>query len=142
MQIKKRLQINVAVSAVAAGIILAMLVAAAYRVLNAAAASHIANDLVANVYQRSEFRGDYLQSTNERAKIQWFATHERIGRLLALAAEKFRDAEDKAVLERMAKDHESIKNLFSGIVANREDPSSEARISREMEDRLSSQLTM
>ncbi len=142
MNIRKRLQINVATSAMAAGIILAVLVTAAYRVFNAAEASHIANDLVSNVYQRSEFRSDYMQSTNERTRIQWFATHERIDRLLALAAEKFTNSEDKAVLEKMAEDQESIRNLFAKIVANREGPLSDALISHEIEDRLTSQLTM
>ena len=56
-----------------------MLATAAYRVLNAVEASNIADELVGSVYQRSEFRNDYMLSTNERARVQWFAKHEQIG---------------------------------------------------------------
>ena len=142
MQIKKRLHINVAASVIAAGIILAMLVIAVYRVLSAADTSNIADELVSSVYQRSEFRNDYMQSTNERARVQWFAKHEQIGLLLKSASKEFKNAEAQTILERMAKDQESIGQLFSRIVENREKPRPDAGLSQEIEDRLASQMTM
>ncbi|MDA8424407.1 MAG: PAS domain S-box protein [Nitrospiraceae bacterium] len=142
MQIKKRLQINVVASVIAAVIIIVMLATATYRVLNAVEASNIADELVGSVYQRSEFRNDYMLSTNERARVQWFAKHEQIGLLLKSASGIFRDGEDRTVLDRMAKDQASIGKLFSSIVENREKPRPDPVLSQEIEDRLNSQLTM
>ena len=142
MQIKKRLQINVVASVIAAVVIIVMLATATYRVLNAVEASNIADELVGSVYQRSEFRNDYMLSTNERARVQWFAKHEQIGLLLKSASGIFRDGEDRTVLDRMAKDQASIGKLFSSIVENREKPRPDAVLSQEIEDRLNSQLTM
>ncbi len=142
MQVKRRLQFNVAASMIAAVIIIVMLVTAGYLIVNAVAASNIADDLVSSIYQRSEFRNEYMSSTKERARVQWFVKHEQIGLLLKSASEKFIDPEDKQILERMAKDQESIGKLFSSIVENREKPRSNASLSRDREDRFSSQLTM
>ncbi len=142
MQIKKRLHINVAVSVIAAGIIIAMMATAVYSVQNAVKESNIADEILTSIYQRSEFRNDYLRSPGERAQVQWFSKHEQIGLLLKSAAHEFGDAEDKAVLERMTKDQESIGKLISSIAENRERPRADALLSREIEDRLTSQLTM
>jgi PAS domain S-box-containing protein len=142
MQVKRKLQINVAASVMAAAIIIAMLVMAVNSILSAAEASNIADDVVSSIYQRSEFRNDYIRSTNERARAQWYVKHEQIARLLKSASEKFRDAEDKTVLERMIKDQRSIGILFSDIVKNRERPRSDTALSQAIEDRLTNQLTM
>jgi PAS domain S-box-containing protein len=142
MQVKKRLQINVAVSVIAAGVIIAMLATAVHHVLKAIEISNIADELVSSVYQRSEFRNEYMRSTSERARQQWFAKHEKIVLLLKSASEKFRDAEDQTVLERMVKDQEPIKRLFSSIVENREKPQLSPALSQEIEDILSGQMTM
>ncbi len=142
MQVKRRLQLNVAASVIAAVIIIVMLVLAGHRVLNAVAASDLADEIVSSIYQRSEFRSEYMSFTKERARVQWFVKHEQIGLLLKSASEKFRDSEDKQILMRMAKDQESIGKLFSRIVENRERPRSNASLSQDREDRFSSQLTM
>ncbi len=104
----------------AALIIIAILLAAGYRIKKAVEASNLSDEILSSVYQRSEFRGDYMQTTNERAKEQWFVKHKQIGLLLQSASEKFRDAEDKIILDDMLKDQESIGKLFSAIVENRE----------------------
>jgi PAS domain S-box-containing protein len=142
MQVKKRLQINVAVSVIAAGVIIAMLATAAHHVLYAVETSNIADEIVRSVYQRSEFRNEYMRSTNERARVQWFANHEKFDLLLKSASEKFSDAEDKTILERMVKDQEPSRRLFSRIVENREKPQLSPILSQEIEDTLASQLTM
>ncbi len=142
MQVKKRLQINVAVSVIAAGVIIAMLATAAHHVLYAVETSNIADEIVNSVYQRSEFRNEYMRSTNERARVQWFAKHEQIDLLLKSASEKFSDAGDKSILERMTKDQEPSGKLFSKIIENREKPHLNPVLSQEIEDTLASQLTM
>ena len=138
MQVKKRLQINVAVSVIAAGVIIAMLATAAHHVLYAVETSNIADEIVRSVYQRSEFRNEYMRSTNERARVQWFANHEKFDLLLKSASEKFSDAEDKTILERMVKDQEPSRRLFSRIVENREKPQLSPILSQEIEDTLAS----
>lgn len=145
MQVRKKLRIHVTVSVLAALIIVFILLAAGYRLKKAVEASSLANQIVSGVYQRSEYRNDYMRATNERAKVQWFEEHEKIGLLLRSASEKFRDPEDRAVLGEMLKDQESIGKLFSTIVENREKTPLDAdatSIFRERENRLTSQLTM
>ena len=142
MQVKKRLQINVAFSIMAAGVIIAMLTTAVHHILNAVETSNIADELVSSVYQQSEFRNEYMWSTNERARVQWFAKHEKIVLLLQSALEKFKDAEDKTIVERMAKDQEPIARIFSSIVENREKPQLNPVLSQEVEDTLVSQMNM
>ena len=61
-----------------------------------------------------------MRNGNERAKTQWFAKQEQIGRLLRSAEETFRDPEDKMIIGDLIRDQESLFNLFSGIVKNRE----------------------
>ena len=145
MQVRKRLRINVIVSVLAAVIIIGILLAAGYRIKNAVEASTLSDEILSSVYQRSEFRGEYMKTTNERAKEQWFVKHKQIGLLLQSASEKFRDAKDKIILDHMLKDQESIGKLFSAIVENREKALSDANtaaFSRDVEDRLTIQLTM
>lgn len=145
MQVKKKLRINIAVSVLATFIIIAILVTALYSVKSAVETSNIADAMVNSVYLRSEFRNDFTRNTSERAKIQWFAEHERIGKLLKSASERFKDIEEKTILDEMIKGHESIRKLFSRIVENREKtgPAAEfAAASQEFEDRLLSQLTI
>ncbi len=145
MQVKKKLRINIAVSVLAFIIIIAILLTEFYSVKSAVETSSIADELVNSVYLRSELRNDYMRDTNERAKIQWFAEHERIGKLLQSASARFKDVEEQMILDEMAKVHESIRRLFSRIVENREKTGPAAgfdALSREIEDRLLSQLTI
>jgi methyl-accepting chemotaxis protein len=144
MQVEKKLQINIAVSVLAPFIIIAILVTAFYNVTSAVETSNIADALVNSLYLRSEFRNDYTRNANERAKIQWFAEHEQIGDLLKSASERFTDVKEKAIMDEMVKGQESIRKLFSRIVENREKKGPAAGFnapSRELEDRLLSQLT-
>ena len=145
MQVKTKLQINIVVSVLATVIIIAILVTAFYRIKSAAETSDIADAIVNSVYQRSELRDDYTRNANERAKTQWFAEHEQIGKLLMSAAERFTEVEEKKVLDEMIRGHEAIKRLFSRIVENREKTGPAAAFdapSQEIEDRLLSQLAI
>ena len=145
MQVKTKLRINIAVSVLATIIIIAILVTAFYNIKSAVETSDLTDALVTSVYQRSELRNDYTRNTNERAKIQWFAEHEQIGKLLKTASERFMDIGEKATLDEMIKGQESIGRLFSRIVENREKKGPAAGFdapSQELEDRLLSQLTI
>jgi PAS domain S-box-containing protein len=144
MRVKQRLRINIAVPVLGTLMIFAILLTALYSFKNALETATITDEIANSVYQRSELRNDYIRNTSERAKIQWFAEHEHIGKLLKSASERFRDSEEKIHLDEMEKNHESIRKLFTRIVENRErtGPAAGSAISRQFEERLLSQLTM
>ncbi|MBP1731081.1 MAG: sensory transduction histidine kinase [Deltaproteobacteria bacterium] len=145
MQVKQRLQINVTLSVLTACIIIPMLVFAIYRVNKAVEAQKVSSDIIIGAFERVALRNDYVRNNSERARIQWFAKHEQIGRLLKSASQVFGDPEDRVLLSELGKDHGSLFNLFSGIVENREKTSSGAyppALSQEIENRLISQLNI
>ena len=69
-----------------------MLSLALYRINKANNIAKIAGDIILNSFERVTLRNDYLQNNNERAKAQWFARHEAIGRILKSASKEFQDA--------------------------------------------------
>jgi PAS domain S-box-containing protein len=145
MRIRKRLHINVVVSVVTALLVIVMLSLAVYRVNRAMERADIADDIVKSAFERSLFREDYLRTNSERARIQWFARHEQIGLLLNAAAERFKESEDKELIDEMIRDHEATGNLFASIVANRKKSGLDAAsavLSHETEQRLATQLAM
>jgi len=145
MQVKKRLRINVVLSVLTACIIIPMLILAAYRITGAVKAQRAAGDIVTGAFERVALRNDYVRNSNERARIQWFAKQEQLGRLLQSASRVFPDPDDRRLLTDLEKDHQSLFNLFSGIVENREKTASglySRALSREIENRLISQLNM
>jgi PAS domain S-box-containing protein len=145
MQVKKKLLINIVVSVLATVIIIAILATAFYRIKRAAETSDIADAIVNSVYLRSELRSDYIRNANERAKTQWFAEHEQVGKLLKFASTRFTDVEEKKALDEMLKGHDAIKRIFSRIVENREKTGQAAAFDaplQEIEDRLLSQLAI
>ncbi|MDA8124625.1 MAG: ATP-binding protein [Deltaproteobacteria bacterium] len=120
MLVKQRLQLNAVFSIIAAAAVLLVLFLAVQRIGKAFEASDIADRIVTSAFERLALRNDYMQNGSERAKGQWFARHQEVGRLLAAAAEKFRGpAEQKAVAQMIA-DHESAGRIFSELVKNRE----------------------
>ncbi len=144
MQVKKRLQINSVGSVMTAFVIVLVLFLALHRVNHALEESDIAGEIITTAFERSTLRSDYLRTYSDRAKKQWFAKHEQMGGLLKSASGKFRDAEDKRIIEEMIRDQDSTGKIFSSIVANREKRRSDAdsALSQETESRLVSQLEM
>ncbi|MBI5676419.1 MAG: PAS domain S-box protein, partial [Nitrospirae bacterium] len=115
------------------------------RVTHGLEASDIADELVVGAFERSTFREDYLRTNSERAKLQWFAKYEQIGKLLTAASEKFQDTEDRKIIETLIEEHKSTEKLFTSIVENRNKrglPADSAALSQELEDRLRTQLIM
>ena len=145
MQIKKRLRIQVAVWVVTTLVICLVFFLSLYRINKVSNLTKIAGDLVTNSLERVTFSNDYIWHNSARAKEQWFVKHKQIGRLLKSASENFRSVEDRYNIGEMIKHHESIGNIFSAIVANREKSSlkpESAELSREFEDRLLNQMNM
>ena len=68
MQIKKKLQLHVIVSAVTALLICLMLYMMMQRISRAREVTVIADQLIISIFERSAFREDYLQVGSERAK--------------------------------------------------------------------------
>lgn len=145
MEIKKRLQINVAVSAITALVIIFMLFLTLYRINRAVDASDLADEIIRGVFERSTFEADYLRTHSERARVQWLSKNEKIGRLLRSASGSFKEPEDQVNIEGMLKDHEAIGRLFSSVMKNRgriRSDSDPTALSLEIENRLLTQLTM
>ena len=143
MQVRQRLQLNVAFSIAVAAVVILALAFAMYRVSRAVEATDMAGAIIADAFERLTLRNDYVQSGTERAKVQWLSKHERIGRQLAAAAEIFRDPADQQIIGDMMADQESIGRIFSAIVNNRakaNDPARMSRLSQENEERLITQL--
>ncbi len=145
MQVTKRLQIYSIASVTMGLIIVLMLFLVLYRVNLAMEELYIAGEIVSGAFERSTLREDYLRTGNERAKVQWFAKHEQIGRLLKYASKEFNDTEDKKTINEMIKDHESTGKLFSTVVENREKArtgANSAVLSQEIVNKLINQLGM
>jgi len=145
MLVKTRLKINIGVSVLTTFAIVAMLLLALDRVRRAVAESKIADGLITCAFERNTLRNDYLRTDSERAKKQWFAQNERMGRLLKSASEKFRETEDKIIIEELVKDNVVTGQIFAAIVATREKyrPDADAAaLAREAENRLVSQMRM
>ncbi len=145
MQVEKRLKINVAVSVITAFVIALMLFITLSRVNRATAESEVASEILSSAFERSTFRSDYLRTSSERARMQWVSKSEQVGRLLKIAAGRFKDADDVITIDEMIKDHASTVKLFSDIVENRERRKSgkvSAELSEEVEQRLVTQLNM
>jgi len=145
VQVKHRLKLNVIVSIGAAVVILLMFLLALDRLDKTTNLTKISGDIVLNSFERVTLRNDFLLNDNERAKAQWFARHDEIGKILKSASKTFQTSEDRQILDEMLKKHESIGKIFSAIVENREKKKSNAEdagVLQEVEDRLLSQLNI
>ena len=145
MQIKKRLQINVAISlltAIAVGLVLFL---SLHRLSKAINFARIATDLTISALERVSLKNEYINNNNVRAKDQWLAWNDRTNKLLKSALGNWGDIEDKKTIARLIVKHESVGRIFSAIVANREksrlNPGS-VDLSREAEARLLAQLNI
>jgi PAS domain S-box-containing protein len=86
-----------------------------------------------------------MRSNSERAKDQWFDKNQQISNFLKSAAEYFQDNEDRKILGKMIESHESILEIFSALVANREKNYLNAGLvglPLDVEERLLNQLNM
>ena len=143
MQVKQRLQINTTISVITAFAVMVMLILALYRVNNALEAEDIAGNIITDVFERSTLEADYLRHNSERARVQWLAKHDHIGKVLSSASKKFR--RDRQTIDDLIKDHEATGELFLSMQKIREEtergPGSDALL-REMENRVLTQMTM
>ena len=145
MEVKKRLQINVAVSVIAGFLIVLIGFLALTRVNSAMKESEIANEIVNSAFERNTFRYDYLRTSNERAKAQWLAKSEQFSRLLKSASDTFKYVDHKRTIDELIEDHEATVKLFPEVVQNRENTRAgavPAALSEETENRLVTQLNM
>jgi PAS domain S-box-containing protein len=146
MQVRLRLKINTLVSVIMAVGILVILSLALSRINREDDKGKIAGEIITGAFERVSLRNDYMWNSDERAKEQWFAKNEQVGRLLKSASPKFREPKDIETLAEMLKDQGSIGKIFRTIVENREKAGSHAYsktiLSQEIENRLLSQLNM
>jgi PAS domain S-box-containing protein len=145
MLVKRRLQINVAVSVLAASLIILVLFLALLRVNRAVEQWKIADGIITCAFARNTLRDDFLRTNSERAKKQWFAKHQQMGKLLESALQKFRTAEDRKNVQELIRDNLSTGRIFAAIVEIRSRARSNAgsvALAQEAEKRLVSQLRM
>jgi len=145
MRVRRKLQINAAVSALVAIAVILLLLMGIYRVNNAFYDLTIAEEILNSSFERSTLQADYLRTGNERAKVQWFAAHEQIGRNLKIASGRFDYPEFQHMIREMIQDHESTTTLFISIVENREKAQAGAvsyELSRSIENRLLTQVNI
>jgi PAS domain S-box-containing protein len=145
MRIKKRLQINFALSLLMVFAIFLLLSISLYRLNKANNLEKIADEIKSGAFERLAFRTDYIRNNADRAKEQWYAKQAQVGRFLESAMENFRSAEERKSVAGLIEVHGAIGRIFSAIVANRERSSlnpDSAALSREAEERLLNQLDM
>jgi len=145
MRINKRLQINVVVTIATAIVICLVLFLVLNQLNRAYIAAETANEIMSSMLERATFRNDYIRSKTARAKEQWFAKHEQIGRLLQSIAENSGNSEERKQIADFIANHEAIGRIFSAIVAYREKSSvnrDSAGLSPEVVERLINQLNI
>ena len=145
MQVRRRLKINAVILVITAVIVLLILSMALYHLNSANESGKILEEIIAGSLDSVALKDNYLQSNATRAKVQWLAEHEEVGRLLKSASQKFMGAEDNNTLLGMQEDHESTGKIFEAIAENRgKRVSSDHSVARsqEIENRLVSQLDM
>jgi len=145
MQIKKRLQINIAISALTVLVVCLVLSLSIYHLNRSKESAIISAELIASVLERTTLRNDYIRNSGQRAREQWFAKHRQIGELLHTAQARFRAEGDRAIIADMITCHDSVGRIFTALTANRErsasNPGADALALR-VEARLLSQLNM
>jgi PAS domain S-box-containing protein len=145
MQVKQKLKINSIITAITVFIILIVLFLGLYNIKEALKESDLTDELITSLFERSASRSDYLRTGSERAKEQYLAKHEQIGRLLKSASKTFRNPQDIKNIQNLIKDHETTGRRFSDIIKGRESlnqDASPAAIEQKKEDRLAAQLEM
>lgn len=142
MQVRNRLLLNSALSIIAASAVLLVLFISAYYILRAVEKTDIANGIVTGAFERATLRSDYAQSGSERAKAQWFAKNEQVGRLLKSALEKFADPADRKIINELIENNEAIGKLFIAMIENREGATDNNELRRETDLRLRNQYNM
>jgi two-component sensor histidine kinase/HAMP domain-containing protein len=143
MQIKKRLQINFAISILTVLAICLVLFLSFHYFNKANNLENITSDLTTCILERAILRSDYSRNNTTRAKEQWIAKNKQIAGLLKSASGFSLNSEDRKNIGEMIEIHESIGEIFSAIVANREKngfKSGATDLSREVEERLLNQL--
>ena len=145
MRIKKRLRINAVVSLLIAFVIGLVLALAFYQLNKANKSAIISGKIITGSFERVSLRNDYIRSNSERAKDQWFDTSLQISKLLKSAPEYFQRSEDKKIIAKLIAAQESLNEIFTALVANREKNYLNAGLAGlplEVEERLLNQLNM
>lgn len=107
--------------------------------------SKITNEIVKDVFELNIVTYDYLAYHDERPKMQWQLKYAAISMHLTQASEKFKDPEEKIIVENMNETHESLEVIFSQLVTTYEEHTVDGELNAtflELEERLKSQLTI
>ncbi len=139
MKIKSKLRISTISSictALAAGFALFLI---SQEVDKAIERNKMADKVVKGVFELNIITYEYLLNNEERMQAQWQLRHDSLSEILTKM--KFKRPEWQVMWERISQDHESIKTLFSRLVATHEKHKSNRKeISKEFEDRLIGQM--
>jgi signal transduction histidine kinase len=145
MQIKKRLRINTVISMLLAFVVTFVLILSLYRINNAKSQLVITDEIINLALERIILGTDYILNNSERAKTQVFAKNKQIDKLLNSAPEHYQGIEERKIIDAMIEVQHSGKEIFSTIVANRENSNvndGSTNFSLLTEERLLTQLNM
>jgi len=145
VRIKKRLQLNVTLSLLAAIAACLVLLLSLYYLNKASDSAKIAGEILSCSFENVMLRDDYMRNDSVRAKEQWFAKNKQIGALLVTALENFRADEDRRNIAGFIEDNEASREIFAAIVEYRKKSdlsSGSANLAHDAEERLLNQSNM
>lgn len=117
MKIKTILQIN-AILSIGLMIVLGLVFYVISQQMNDAIEKEkISGKIVEAIFELNLVNSDYLLHREERAKIQWYAKHVSLGKLLERST-VFIKPEEQAFLKAIQQDYKDTKLVFSRLVAN------------------------
>jgi signal transduction histidine kinase/HAMP domain-containing protein len=145
LTLKRRLQLNVALSVLTACVVCLVLFLSLYRLERANQGTKTAGEIMTCLLEQVTLRNDYLRNGSARARDQWTGKQEQLNGLLASLAASLRGADAARDIAGFIEDHHAETRVFQAIVANREGrwPTPRpAELAAEVEERLISQLNM
>jgi signal transduction histidine kinase/CheY-like chemotaxis protein/HAMP domain-containing protein len=143
--LKRRLQLNIALSLLTAGVVCLVLGLSLYRLERANQDSRIAGEIMTCLLEQVTLRNDYVRNGSARAREQWAGKQEQLNGLLASMSASLRGADAARDIDGFREEHEAGRRIFLALVASRERPATApgpAALAAEVEERLISQLNM
>jgi signal transduction histidine kinase/PAS domain-containing protein len=116
MKIKGRLNLNAFISL---GAVLFIILSLGYAYREESIATRnmgLVEELRIVAFERILLRDDYLQYSENRAKIQWLAKNDTMRALLDEAGRRFADSDDRDLLREARKDFDATVDSFAGYM--------------------------
>ena len=139
MKIKTRLEISAIFficMVIATGLTLSF---TSQQVIEAYEKHNAFDEIVENAFKLNILTGDYLAHQEERARTQWNLVHEYLTNHLTGLESK--NHEEQSILDKIRQNHESIKEVFSQLVAHYEEHETSSEV-YSLRETLTAQLSV